>query len=121
MGFEIKHIFASNNTHRKNLSTSKMKLCLVSVLLIFFIIDSNGISVSPENGIPVERRFRLCFGGDDCCTYYNKCEAGQGDCDTDNDCKDGLKCGNDNCGVSWTKFIPSREGWDVYDDCCYKP
>ena len=64
---------------------------------------------------------RLCFGGDDCCTYYNKCEAGQGDCDTNNDCMDGLKCGTDNCGVSWTKFIPSREGWDVYDDCCYKP
>jgi len=101
-----------------------MKLCLVSVLLIFFIIDSNGISVSPENGIPVERGTdRLCKGGDTCCTPNNKCDAGEGDCDTNNDCKEGLKCGTDNCGPTGVRGIwmifPSSDGWDLYDDCCY--
>jgi len=99
-----------------------MKLCLVPVLLIFFIIDSNGIPNSPENGIPVERGTDAgCHGGDSCCTPNNKCDAGEGDCDTNNDCKEGLKCGTDNCGPRRVGIFPSSDGWDRYDDCCYKP
>ena len=32
-----------------------------------------------------------------CCTSNNQCAVGQGDCDTDSDCLQGLKCGFDNC------------------------
>jgi hypothetical protein len=31
-------------------------------------------------------------GDDDFCSPTNRCKAGQGDCDTDADCKDGLRC-----------------------------
>merc|ERR1719394_1628839 len=38
-------------------------------------------------------------GGDSACTPDNKCGHTEGDCDKDDDCKDGLKCGTDNCGM----------------------
>ena len=64
-----------------------------------------------------------CNGGDACCKPYNKCGAGEGDCDTNNDCKEGLKCGTNNCGTGtgkgWLPWDPL--GWDREDDCCYKP
>ena len=47
----------------------------------------------------------------DCCSSSNKCDEYQGDCDNDNDCKSGLKCGSDNCPAA---FVSSY-------DCCYKP
>ena len=50
-----------------------------------------------------------CIGGDDCCTPSNKCGEDEGDCDSDNDCQGGLKCGTNNCQ------------WGDWDDCCYKP
>jgi len=38
-------------------------------------------------------------GGDDwnCCTKNNPCPIGQGDCDNNSDCAEGLVCGTDNC------------------------
>ena len=59
--------------------------------------------------------FLGCKGGDSCCTSRNRCDIDQGDCDSDSDCKIGLKCGKDNC--------PTKSGhqWDSTDDCCYKP
>ena len=45
---------------------------------------------------------------DDCCT---NCDINYGDCDSDNDCKNELKCGSDNC--------PSEYPSDY--DCCYLP
>ena len=56
-----------------------------------------------------------CRGGDTCCTSLNRCDIDQGDCDSDNDCKIGLKCGKDNCPKK------SNHEWDSTDDCCYKP
>ena len=47
-----------------------------------------------------------------CCSTNNKCSEGRGDCDDDNECKEGLKCGLDNCG----KDFPTS-GYD----CCYDP
>ena len=44
----------------------------------------------------------------DCCT---NCDINYGDCDSDNDCKNGLKCGSDNCPSEY----PSNY------DCCYLP
>ena len=59
--------------------------------------------------------FLGCRGGDSCCTSQNRCDIDQGDCDSDSDCKLGLKCGKDNC--------PTKSGhqWESTDDCCYKP
>merc|ERR1719187_2602352 len=38
-----------------------------------------------------------CQGGDSCCTASNPCGFGEGDCDANSDCADGLLCGEDNC------------------------
>merc|ERR1711915_674333 len=56
-----------------------------------------------------------CNGSHDqhsCCTSTNKCGKGGGDCDSDNDCEAGLKCGTNNC----KSFNPSA---DPTNDCCY--
>ena len=60
-----------------------------------------------------------CHGGNTCCTPDNKCGEDEGDCDTDNDCQDGLKCGEDNCSNKGNGN-PNNE-WNAEDDCCYKP
>jgi len=56
-----------------------------------------------------------CTGGDSCCSEENKCGVGEGDCDSDADCMEGLLCGTGNCPSSRSAF------WDADDDCCYKP
>lgn len=51
-----------------------------------------------------------CKGADDyCCTPWTPCDLGDGDCDRDSDCAEGLVCGKDNCP------------WGDKDDCCMKP
>ena len=54
-----------------------------------------------------------CRGGEHCCVRNSVrlCQAGEGDCQTDIDCGEGLICGQDNCG---------QQGglWDAEDDCC---
>ena len=47
-----------------------------------------------------------------CCTKENKCDWFQGDCDKDEECKDGLVCGSNNCQTGM--------GIDVRIDCCWK-
>ena len=56
-----------------------------------------------------------CSGGDSCCNEDNKCDVGEGDCDYDSDCLDGLVCGWNNCDST------GDAEWDWNDDCCYKP
>jgi len=53
------------------------------------------------------------YGGNDDWNYCEsgECLEGQGDCDTDNDCADGLICGTDNC----RDFDPDAE---LRADCC---
>ena len=55
---------------------------------------------------------RKCRGGNSCCTYYNKCGSGEGDCDRNSDCKESLYCGTNNCAWKWSSF----DSWT--DDCC---
>merc|ERR1712168_253060 len=63
--------------------------------------------VSPANiSVPTVKR---CTGGDSCCSKDEVCGLGEGDCDTDADCGQGLKCGTDNC---------QGTGFDSTDDCC---
>ena len=45
-----------------------------------------------------------------CCTKETPCGLGDGDCDKDEHCAKGLKCGVDNCG----------KGFKYTYDCCYK-
>jgi len=66
--------------------------------------------VSPANiSVPTVKR---CTGGDSCCSKDEVCGLGEGDCDTDADCGQGLKCGTDNC---------QGTGFDSTDDCCMLP
>jgi len=74
-----------------------------------------------------------CQGGDVCCTPEKRCGLGEGDCDEDDDCEVGLKCGKDNCvnmgqAMVGTEFEWKSNGnpsphpnfeWDSTDDCCY--
>ena len=58
-----------------------------------------------------------CRGGDACCTVGEPCYESEGDCDIDEDCMPGLRCGyNEN-------FCRIKDGgrWEDGDDCCYKP
>ena len=50
-----------------------------------------------------------CYGGNSCCSKYNKCNEGEGDCDDDEDCVHG-HCGADNC--------PAGSTFTMTDDCC---
>ena len=45
------------------------------------------------------------------CTSENPCGTDQGDCDTDDECQDGLFCGSNNC--------PDSLGFHSEFDCCY--
>ena len=55
-----------------------------------------------------------CTGGDDCCTSNIPCSEGEGDCDSDSECRPGLICGHNNCN-------PETHDWDPVDDCCLAP
>ena len=49
------------------------------------------------------------IGGGLCCTDSNKCDLGEGDCDSDFDCKGDFVCGTNNCIGS---------NFESNDDCC---
>jgi len=94
-----------------------------------------GLSSANNAAVLVQQRFALaalgdessscgrsfntprCAGGDtsfewdNCCTPSTPCGRGEGDCDYNWDCKDGLTCGTDNCRT----FIP---GAHQAADCC---
>ena len=54
-----------------------------------------------------------CANEDDFCTSENPCGTDEGDCDTHDECQDGLFCGSNNC--------PSNLGFNSEFDCCYTP
>ena len=54
-----------------------------------------------------------CLNEDDFCTSENPCRKDQGDCDTHDECQDGLFCESNNC--------PDYLGFDTEYDCCYAP
>ena len=54
-----------------------------------------------------------CANEDDFCTSENPCGTDQGDCDTHDECQDGLRCGSNNC--------PESLGLHSEFDCCYVP
>ena len=52
-------------------------------------------------------------GDENFCTVDQPCGVDQGDCDFDNQCSNGLKCGDDNC--------PAALGFQNGTDCCGDP
>ena len=49
-----------------------------------------------------------------CCSSFNQCNVGEGDCDVDYQCKGNLRCGNNNCkaiGITGSNWYDSA-------DCC---
>ena len=52
---------------------------------------------------------KQCSGGDDCCSYSDPCLEGEGDCENDDHCATGLRCGDNNC---------DGDSFDGDDDCC---
>ena len=74
---------------------------------IFTLCFKYYIDINPI-GVP-------CNGASSCCIPGIPCREGEGDCDVDLDCEQGLLCGHNNC--------PKKSGfsWDIADDCCYKP
>ena len=78
--------------------------------IVFEYIYNIDIDIQCYYGLPLG-----CTGGDTCCTAINPCGVDQGDCDTTDQCKTGLKCGTDNCSIK------TGLEWDAEDDCCYTP
>ena len=68
----------------------------------------DGSSWSSTNDVYIK-----CANEDDFCTSENQCETNQGDCDTHDECQDGLACGSNNC--------PDYLGFHSEFDCCYVP
>merc|ERR1711872_828497 len=72
------------------------------------------VTTSDWNLIKAMYNCKGCNGDDwSCCSAFNKCNIGEGDCDNDNDCKDGLMCHNNlnNCKT----FNPNAHD---LADCC---
>jgi len=89
-----------------------LKLALVSTMLV---LTKGFFGPTPP---PLR-----CSGKDDgCCTASNPCERGDGDCDSDDDCKGSLECGTDNCDRQgllgrWK----NQRLYSKTDDCCCDP
>ena len=62
-----------------------------------------------------------CPGGDSCCTPERKCSENEGHCNSDDDCKPGLSCGENNCrkqrGLQLSRWFDTLQ-WT--DNCCEK-
>lgn len=54
-----------------------------------------------------------CNGLSGCCTENNKCGVMEGDCNSDSQCLEGLKCGTGNC------IVTHGSSYDSGDNCCY--
>ena len=61
--------------------------------------------------------------GNNCCTSQNQCGEIEGDCDSDSDCFENLKCGTDNCPIQGNLIMGTVESrFDkarFKKDCCY--
>ena len=67
---------------------------------------SDGTSWIATNDVYIK-----CSNEDDFCTFENPCGVDQGDCDTHDECENGLACGSNNC--------PESLGLNPDFDCCY--
>ena len=70
------------------------------------------IIAAPSAGTGCQNEFNG-NGGSSCCTNFNLCSEGEGDCDSDSQCFGDLECGVNNCDPSL--------GFPANRDCCYDP
>ena len=54
----------------------------------------------------------------DCCSHSIPCGEGEGDCDSDEECKSGLVCGHNNCDRG--KLKQDHNSTFVIDCCTYQ-
>ena len=67
-----------------------------------------------RSSLGFESFYDCCYSlEEDGCTVENPCNKNQGDCDSNEECQDGLLCGLNNC--------PDSLGHDPKVDCCYQP
>lgn len=59
----------------------------------------------------LETAVEECNGGNSCCSLDKPCGEGEGDCDSNDECMAGLRCGTNNCDLSAGTF-------EQLDDCC---
>ena len=59
-----------------------------------------------------------CESEDDFCTSENPCAEDQGDCDTHDECQDGLRCGTNNCPIT-ASISTDMDCCSVHDGCMY--
>ena len=59
-----------------------------------------------------------CESEDDFCTSENPCAQDQGDCDTNDECQDGLRCGTNNCPIT-ASMSTDMDCCSVHDGCMY--
>ena len=59
-----------------------------------------------------------CESEDDFCTSENPCAEDQGDCDTHDECQDGLRCGTNNCPIT-ASMSTDMDCCSVHDGCMY--
>ena len=59
-----------------------------------------------------------CESEDDFCTSENPCAEDQGDCDTHDECQDGLRCGTNNCPIA-ASMSTDMDCCSVHDGCMY--
>jgi hypothetical protein len=98
----------------ENLYSGQMTIMLD--IMSFVAPDvANPAQISPQSQITTSIR---CNGAGhidyNCCSSRNLCGKGMGDCDFNNDCFLGLKCGTNNC---WRDFGVGN--WESQADCCY--
>ena len=74
---------------------------------------SNNCPISLGFDSGVDCCYNVTLGDEDFCTSVTPCGEDEGDCDSDDECQDGLFCGLNNCN--------STLGFDSETDCCYTP
>ena len=77
------------------------------MIRISYILSYVSLVDAECNGVPAT--------GWDCCSSKHPCGYGEGDCDTDEECKDNLYCGVDICAI---EFASDSSGWSKKADCC---
>ena len=93
-------MYSSSNTHGKRCPNNEGYVLNWNYLLHGAYIATDDVYIK-------------CAYEDNFCTSENPCGSDQGDCDTHDECQDGLLCGSNNC----------PDSLDLHSefDCCYAP
>ena len=79
--------------------------------------DSNSYFVN--TWISTNDVYIKCANENDFCTYDNPCESNEGDCDSNDECKDGLFCGSKNCQTQPSMDCCESQGNKLFTTCSF--